>query len=345
MKRVFLFALVFIYAGIFYTCAVGAASGTASSKDISVIMNGKKLLLERQPILSEKRVLVPARTVFKEMGISVDWFPNTKTVVMRQGNKTVKMTIGQKSARVNNSQVLMDSAPKLINGTVMVPVRYTAEAFKAKVKWDGSGNAVRIDGGSSAAGSSRGGTRSSFKVVVDAGHGGKETGAIYGGVYEKDLNLDIAKRLQRLLKNEGIRVYMTREGDSTVGLYERSGLANRLNADLLISVHNNAEVYPVSSGTMTLYHPSSAKSKGGLDTWELASIVQMELTGRLRTNNLRTISRPELAVLRTSLMPAVIAEIGYMTSNRELQKLKTPSYREEAAKALKDAALKALDRI
>ena len=77
-------------------------------------------------------------------------------------------------------------------------------------------------------------------VVLDPGHGGGSTGASYGGVNEKDLNLSISLLAQELLEEAGARVVMTREDDRDMGLRDRAELANRLDADLFVSVHCNA---------------------------------------------------------------------------------------------------------
>ena len=181
-------------------------------------------------------------------------------------------------------------------------------------------------------------------VVIDAGHGGTQTGAVYGGVKEKDLNLSIAKKLDSKLKELGIVTYMTRSSDTTLSLYARSDLANNKNADLLVSIHNNAGSSKVI-GTMTLYYPSSSKTKGKLSSYKFAKIVQRNLCNTLGSKDMGVIERPGLAVLRTANMPAVIAEIGYMSNNSELAKLKTPAYQEKAAEALKKAVVESLEKM
>jgi N-acetylmuramoyl-L-alanine amidase len=177
-------------------------------------------------------------------------------------------------------------------------------------------------------------------LVLDAGHGGSDTGAVRSGVKEKNLNLDIVKRLNTLLKGHKIKVYMTRTTDKTVDLYSRSALANRVDADLFLSIHNNAGSSR-TKGTMTLYYPSDTQTARGLAGRDIASIVQKELTSRLLTTSHGLYSRPRLAVLRTTNMPAVIAEVGYMTNKAELAKLNTTSYRQKSAEALEKAVLKA----
>lgn len=112
-------------------------------------------------------------------------------------------------------------------------------------------------------------------IVIDPGHGGYESGAVYKGVYEKNLNLDIALRLNKLLKSKNIKTYIIRQDDSFVGLYERAYIANDLNAKLFVSIHNNASEIPVC-GTETLYFPSGSNSNG-LTGQDFAETIQKNL--------------------------------------------------------------------
>jgi N-acetylmuramoyl-L-alanine amidase len=181
-------------------------------------------------------------------------------------------------------------------------------------------------------------------VVIDAGHGGYQSGAAYGGIKEKDLNLDISKILNTKLKELGIVTYMTRDRDIDVSLYSRSGLANSKNADLLISIHNNAGMAK-TNGSMSLYYPSSSKTKGNLSAYGFAKIVQKNMCNTLDSKDMGVIGRSGLAVLRTSNMPAVIAEVGYMSNPTELSKLNTWGYKEKAAEGLKKAIVESLEKM
>ncbi len=91
------------------------------------------------------------------------------------------------------------------------------------------------------------------KVVIDPGHGGYKPGASYGGVKEKDINLDIARRLAAHLRARGVEVILTREKDVHVSLSDRVRIANRQRPDLFLSIHANAEVSRSQHGAMSLY--------------------------------------------------------------------------------------------
>lgn len=180
-------------------------------------------------------------------------------------------------------------------------------------------------------------------VVLDPGHGGEDLGTYYGDLYEKNINLDISKRMGDILEKSGIKVVLTRESDVFVGLRERSDMANNIGATLFISVHNNR--MPGNSGykgTETLYTVPEKRDDGKMDGERLAALVQRELVKNLGTENNGIIYRPDLSVLHRTQMPAVIAEVGYVSNYSDRQKLLSSNFRQKAAEALSFAVQKAL---
>jgi N-acetylmuramoyl-L-alanine amidase len=91
-------------------------------------------------------------------------------------------------------------------------------------------------------------------IVLDAGHGGSDTGAIGGGIYEKTITLDIAKRVEKILKQKGYDVKMTRVDDSTVSLQERVEISEEYDPDIFVSIHVNSSVKPEINGIETHYY-------------------------------------------------------------------------------------------
>ncbi|WP_010252352.1 N-acetylmuramoyl-L-alanine amidase family protein [Acetivibrio cellulolyticus] len=182
------------------------------------------------------------------------------------------------------------------------------------------------------------------KVVIDPGHGGEDLGATKGDLCEKRLNLDISKRTGKLLENLGINVIYTREKDVAVGLDERVNIANNLDATLFISVHNNYMPNDAGyKGTETLYCPPVTTEENKMDGMKLATIVQRKLIGNLKTVDNGIIYRPNLVVLRKTNMPAVIAEIAYISNSSDRAKLVDEDFRENAAEALSEAVMEALE--
>ncbi|MCX8130062.1 MAG: N-acetylmuramoyl-L-alanine amidase [Clostridia bacterium] len=343
MKRLILIVLILLTSVVSVRPAYAAFDlQNYKQTDLVVRVNGSEVALSQKPVEVNGDVLVPAISVFKRLGVSVIWYPGSRIKMNNNGTK-ISMRVGDRSIFVNGVRKKLSVPPVVVNGAVMVPVKQVSEVFKARISMDNG--VLGIYDYKSRMKILEGNIAVPFVVVIDPGHGGKDPGAVYSGIREKDLNLDISKRLNLLLKEEGIKTYMTRFDDRFLGLYDRSALANRVNADLLISVHNNAAGSSSTWGSMSLYYPGRSNFNGRLTARSFASIVQKEMTDKLSTFDWGEIERPKLAVLRTANMPAVIAEVGYMTNAKELKKLMDPDYRQDAAEALKNAVLKALDKI
>lgn len=182
-------------------------------------------------------------------------------------------------------------------------------------------------------------------VVIDPGHGGEDLGTSSGGLNEKDVNLDVSLKIRDMLVKNGINVKLTRDNDTFIELKDRADFANDISAHLFISVHTNSlPQYPSFSGTETLYAPQQPIING-VDSKRFAGIIQDNLVKKLNTNNHGIKSRPELAVLHHTKMPAVIAELGYITNAAERQNLGKPEFRQKAADALAKATLDTLDKM
>ena len=181
-------------------------------------------------------------------------------------------------------------------------------------------------------------------VVIDAGHGGVDPGASGGSTREKDVNLDIALKLEKLLKAKKINTFMLRQDDTFVGLYDRPYIANALNATLFLSIHNNAFDKSSARGTETLYYPEKAGDKS-FTGQKFAQLIQNSLMSKLDTYNRKTISRPGLVVLKHTQMPSSLAEIGFLTNPDDLKRLINPDFQQKTAEALCNAIVKSLEQI
>jgi N-acetylmuramoyl-L-alanine amidase len=180
------------------------------------------------------------------------------------------------------------------------------------------------------AGSLRGST-----VVLDPGHGGRDSGATHLGLREKDVTLDVAKRVALLLESAGVRVVMTRSDDRYITVGGRPQMANSLGADLFVSIHCNDTGGPrVWSGTETYFHYNSAIQK------QFARIMQRHVVGSLglpdrgiRSDGIR-FPGMGFGVLRGARMPAVLVEIGYVNHPTDASRLSDPVYRQKAAEGV-----------
>lgn len=173
-------------------------------------------------------------------------------------------------------------------------------------------------------------------IVIDAGHGGKDPGAVFSSVYEKNLNLDIAKRLRKLLIAKGYEVIMTRTNDTFIELAERAEIANKNNADLFISIHNNS-MPSGYSGVMTLYSTRDANNE--FSSRDFADKVQANILKSLGTKNIGARERDNLVVLNKTTMPAVLVEVGCMSDSTELKQLKKATFRQKAAQGIYNAII------
>ena len=205
-----------------------------------------------------------------------------------------------------------------------------------------------------------------MRIVVDAGHGGWDLGTVgRRGLLEKDLVLEIAQRLGKLLESRlGSEIIYTRQDDSYVPLDERAGIANQAQADLFISVHANYSDLPSARGVETYYtnffsFPNSNESdtrqsvsktavRGELSPVELqervgqsrrlAASVQRALYATLSASNPglrdRGIKEAGFVVLTETSMPGILAEVSFVSSPSDEQRLRSDGYREQIAEAL-----------
>lgn len=185
-------------------------------------------------------------------------------------------------------------------------------------------------------------------VVLDAGHGGWDTGtSSHDGQYlEKDINLQVLLYLEELLTAEGIKVYTTRTTDRNVGHSERIYLANALEADLFISIHcNNAYQNPDANGTEVLY-TQYQNSEMQMNSKKLAQICLEELVAELQLKDRGLVARgDDLTVLQQAEVPAVIVELAFMSNTADMETLKKDETQTAAAKALYKAVLRAYDAL
>jgi N-acetylmuramoyl-L-alanine amidase len=163
-------------------------------------------------------------------------------------------------------------------------------------------------------------------IIVDAGHGGKDPGAISLNKYqEKFFTLDIAKRVQKKLANQGAVVIMTRRNDRYISLQSRAYRANKNNADIFISIHVNSFLKSSVHGTESFYYKYKDRS--------LATHIQKQLVKDLKSKDLK-IKRARLYVLRHTKMPATLIEPLFITNPRERKKVQSPKYRQRIANSI-----------
>ena len=180
-------------------------------------------------------------------------------------------------------------------------------------------------------------------LVVDAGHGGKDVGAIQGDIQEKDINLAIVLKLKELLDADlSIKTYYTRTDDANPTLRERVNLANDVGADLFLSVHNNSITgfgRSMTSGTQVLYYVSDPSGNSKV----FADILLDKLCAALGSVNRGLVNGDDILIIHNSKAPVALVEVGFMSQNDELKKLTDESYQRKCAKALYDSIKEMID--
>jgi N-acetylmuramoyl-L-alanine amidase len=208
------------------------------------------------------------------------------------------------------------------------------------------------------------------RIVIDAGHGGHDQGTSGpNGILEKDVVLDVALRVAKLLETRmGAEVILTRSGDTFIPLEERPAIANSRKADLFLSIHANSSPAPAVAGTETFFlnftnspaaldvaareNSGADKSVGELrdliqsitlndkiaESQTFAQTIQNSIFGQAQRSNAaarnRGVKRAPFVVLIGASMPSVLAEIGFLTNSRDEANLAKPEYRQKIAEAL-----------
>ncbi len=182
-------------------------------------------------------------------------------------------------------------------------------------------------------------------LVIDAGHGGGQPGAIKLGVQEKDLDLAIVLELKALLdQHTNWKVYYTRIEDADISLDRRVQLANKSHANLFISIHNNS----TTSGEMSDYNGTEVlydekKPEEGFSSKRLAEICLEETVAAAGSRNLGLSKGNSIYIIRTSQVPAALVEVGFMTNEEELAKLNSPEYQKLIAQGIYQGIIRALE--
>ena len=297
------------------------------------------------------------------------WDHISQTVDMKIDGTNVRLLVGSGVLLLGKEQVKLNTPVSIDESSVMLP-----HDFKAKVM-DRFPKVFAVKRPARAARAPRG-LRKVREVIVDAGHGGKDPGAIgVAGMQEKAVVLDVAQRLKKLLEAAGVKGTMTRKDDTFISLQERTEIASRSKADLFVSIHANSnpsrgvhgvEAYCLKDlGTLEkneaqrqmnhkFMFKNLAMKKGSLNLEDILEdmlythkqSVSPTLAVRLSNGVAReakTQDRGEkqsrFFVLRNTLVPAVLVEIGFVTNPKEGRLLKTGEYRQKIAEGLASGIL------
>ena len=194
-------------------------------------------------------------------------------------------------------------------------------------------------------------------VVLDPGHGGQDSGAICAGVQEKDLTLDIAQRIDRLLQAQGVPTLMTRTADSYVSLADRAAITNRARDCIFVSIHFNEGSKNASAGVETYYaehqvaerarvaswlpflQPAALETTSNVESESLAGFIQEALVVRTQAAD-RGTKPGQFFVISNVHHPAVLVEGGFLSNKDDVAKLTSWDYREQMAAAVTEGIMK-----
>ncbi len=303
---------------------------------------------------------MPLLSICEARDINWDYDIFTRKITLTRQLQKINLMVGSSKLMVNGSLQDIRYPVDIYRGAVVVPYRFKRRIIDSLFKLylpEERPDLTYI--------------RRIKKIIIDPGHGGKDPGAIgRSGLREKDVNLDITRRLKQLLVQQGIEVIMTRNYDKTLSLASRSRLANSKDADLFVSIHANSnrvrslsgfEVYYLSSKIDDSLRALTTAKKVDLDLenatflektlilkatlWdliytrnraesiELAQYICKAVNNNLHIKTYRIKGAP-FYVLKNTRTPAILIEVGYISNPYEEKKLSNRFYRQQIAEAI-----------
>lgn len=273
-----------------------------------------------------------------------------RSLTLKSAWTTIELENGSRECLVNGLRVFLGDAVQMSKGALYLS-RIDAEKRLTPLLLPGKDVAV---------------VSQVRTIVIDPGHGGRDPGKENRrlGVNEKEMALDTARRLQKVLESQGYHVVLTRDADQHLAatkagdLHRRAEIANEFKADLFISLHYNAvgaraqkvsglEVYTLTPQNQFSTADSQQKDQQGAveklvgnayDHWNtvIGYQVQRRMLSELGTVD-RGLKYARWAVLRDANCPAILIESGFLSNDEEARKIMRPAYRQKIAVAIADA--------
>ncbi|MFH0791241.1 MAG: N-acetylmuramoyl-L-alanine amidase [Candidatus Omnitrophota bacterium] len=302
---------------------------------------------------------LPLISLCEQKQITWEYDTFTKTIDLNNQLHKLKLRVGDTLVMIDGKAEYLQHPVDIYQGTIVVPAKFKEQILD------------RLSGKTAATAKKPPAAWKIRKVVIDAGHGGNDPGAVgKSGLKEKDVNLDIVRRLAKLLREDGVEITMTRSTDIFIPLLQRAKIANDAQADLFISIHSNAnrvrslngfEVYYISPNVGDLRRALSTAENSGsnLDnknclssslnlkttlwdmiyTYNRAEAIKLaaDICKVIDTDlNTRVIGVKYAAfqVLKETQMPAILIETGFLSNANEERLLKNSSYRQQIAEAI-----------
>lgn len=295
-----------------------------------VYVQGSKKKISSTPIFIKSGAYEgPASKIFKSLGVSLKSTSGHKKLVMTYGDNQLILKNGSRRATINGRSTAVGAAAFFAyykhskKRAWVVPLK--SVCLRLGLSYEVRNGKVMVSKPATTK-SSSGPVASNGKVVIvlDAGHGGSDSGAVSGGIAEKALTLRIVLAAKQFFdRDPRFTVYYTRTSDTYPSLSDRYNLANKNNADLFLCVHINCAGSTSAHGTETLYSAprNAATAKNGLSSYELAKYMQSATLAATGFRDRGLVSRPNLAVLKHTLMPACLIEYGFISNSAERSKM------------------------
>ena len=323
-------------------------------KAVGASYNGKTIKTKAPGYKTENTPMLSAYYVFKKgMGVSYSYSKKNWKITLKRGSNKIVMTRGNKYAYVNGKKTKMPTPARSVysyeqkSNFIYVPGSFCAKYLRLSYSWNDSSfksYSVKYSGGYTKIYiKPRSKTIKGFRVtqtdsyirvyyaspksmykqiiVLDAGHGGSDSGAVAYGYKEKNMTLKIVQAAKKYFdKDPNIKVYYTRLSDTYPSLSDRSALANNVGADRFYSVHINS-AGKSAHGTETLYNSKGYKSTSGLTSYKWSATIHPYIRSATGFTNRGLVDRTGLYVLRHSKTASTLTEIGFVSNKSESKKM------------------------
>ncbi|MFP3725812.1 SH3 domain-containing protein [Priestia filamentosa] len=178
-------------------------------------------------------------------------------------------------------------------------------------------------------------------IMLDAGHGGKDSGTVGNGMYEKDITLDMVKRVKSKLESSGAKVILTRSDDRYLYLSERANLSNNSNANVFVSIHVNSATAPSARGVETFYFGSTSATLRNSSASAATNILDELL--KVTNSPSRGVKTANFYVIKYNHKPSTLIELGFISNTSDASYLRDNAYRNKAADAIVKGLAKHFD--
>lgn len=321
-----------------------------SGKKTYAYVNNSRVKVAKQPIfLKNGCYMGSVNKLFKKSSLKVTVKSSGNTLTMQYRSNIIVLKSGSRKATLNGEATTLAAPAMQVtfpSGKTKWVVPLKSICSRLGITYKLKNGVIRMKGAVNSATTSSSSNDSSdssaesgqITLVLDAGHGGMDSGATGNGYREKTMTLSILLGAKRMFDNDSrFKVYYTRTSDTYPSLTDRSNLANNYDADLFVSIHINS-ASASAHGTETLYNSSrnTVTAKNGLTSRELATYIQRSVVATTGFTNRGLKNRTDLSVLNRTKMPACLIEYGFISNATEARQMNanTTRYGQELYQAI-----------